>query len=184
MKIVFFNSLVKNPRYKKILIVISILIVFAIMALVFFTNRALQAKKGEVSPEEYQNLAEKVEKENNFNIGFGIATLIFIIVSGWQKQNTKIIITPEKISYDSPLRKTDIKWEDVKKLKILNPDTYLEKCEVKSEDKKIVFNCFFLDEKENFEFRKNGIFDEHGEPIPIKIKKSKIYKQVSMRTEK
>jgi hypothetical protein len=118
------------------------------------------------------------------SIGFTIMTLLMIPGIVWLKRKTRIIITPEGIEYKTAFNKKYIPWSEVKDVKIQNPNSSVEKCRIKGKNAEIAFNTFFQDNSEKYSFTDKGVFDEHGNPIPISISKGKLYKEIKTRVKR
>ncbi|MCD4784694.1 MAG: PH domain-containing protein [Candidatus Eremiobacteraeota bacterium] len=182
MDIEYKNGLIISKQYRKMLLYMSALIIGMCAFVVGLSYFRLSRIKPKVSPEKYIVETKRVQKVSFSQTGLAFFVVASMFGIAHIKKKTSIITTKNGIEYKNILGSTFIPWDDIKDIKVKLTGTSSERCTIRGNDgKRISFNSFMLDKTKDYDYLKDGIFDEHGNKITYSIKKSKLYKEVKMK---
>jgi len=182
MKTEYKNGLILSKQYKKMLLFMSALIIGMCAIVVGLSYFKLSRMESKQSPEKYIVEKKRVQKVSLTQVGLAFFVVSSMLAIAHIKRKTSIITSAKGIEYKNILGSTFIAWDNIKDIKVKLTGTASERCTIKSNDgRQISFNSFMLDESKDYDYLKDGIFDEHGNKIKYDIKKSRLYKEVKMK---
>ncbi len=175
------NIVVFSPRYKKMLIIMTAVVLGMGILIIGISYFMLNRGKSEMTPEKYLLEKSRVERIAKMQTSMAILAMIAMFGIARIKQATKIVTNTKGIEYRTIFSKVFIPWEDIKDVKVKFTGTSMEQCLLRSKDleKRMTFNAFMLDSNDNYKLASDGIFDEHGEQVTYNLKKCPLFREVS-----
>lgn len=175
------NIVVFSPRYKKMLIIMTAVVLGMGILIVGISYFILAKNKADMSPERYLLEKSRVERIAKMQTAMGVLAMIAMFGIARIKQATKIVTNTKGIEYRTIFSKVFIPWEDLKDVKVKFTGTSMEQCLLRSKnlEKRMTFNAFMLDPGDNYKLAPDGIFDEHGEQVTYNLKKCPLFKEVT-----
>ena len=181
----YHNILVRTPKYKKILIIMSIIIIFMCALAVGLSYYALEKDKPEQTQEQYQAEQAKFYRLTVFQGLLAFLVTASMIIISESKKRTRILVDPETIQYHTVFNKVIIPWSEIKDVKVKMAGSSLEKCTIRNHDgKRIVFNGFMTDASDELQIIGDSILDKYGNPYDFTLRKGKLFKEVSRYYER
>lgn len=175
------NIVVFSPRYKKMLIIMTAVVLGMGILIVGISYFMLNRNKAEMAPDRYLLEKSRVERIAKMQLSMGILAMIAMFGIARIKQATKIVTNTKGIEYRTIFSKVFIPWDDIKDVKVKFTGTAMEQCLLRSKDleKRMTFNAFMLDPNDNYKLASDGIFDEHGEQVTYNLKKCPLFREVN-----
>jgi len=176
----YVNILVRTPQYRRMLMIMTAIILGMTILVVGLNFLYLSRNKNKMNPEKYRKEESRVKSVVFFQAALATMVVSSMFIIAGVKGKTSITTNTEGLEYRNIFKSVFIPWEKIKNVKIKTAGTSMEKCTVKGEEgKSIAFNAFMLDETIEYKMTKDGVFDEHDNKIKDGIKKSKLYKEIS-----
>ena len=175
------NIVVFSPRYKKMLIIMTAVVLGMGILIVGLSYFMLNRNKAEMSQKRYLLEKSRVERIAKMQLSMGVLAMIAMFGIAKIKQATKIVTNTKGIEYRTIFTKVFIPWEDIKDIKVKFTGTSMEQCLLRSKnlEKRMTFNAFMLDPNDNYKLASNGIFDQYGEQVTYNLKKCPLFKEVT-----
>ena len=174
------NIVVFSPRYTKMLVVMTAVVLGMGILIVGVSFFMLNRNKAKLSPEKLMVEQSRVQRVARLQGTMGILAVVAMFGIAHIKRKTRIYTNNEGIEYRTVFSKVFIPWDDVKDVRVKHTGTSAEHCIVKNRDlsKKIRFNAFMLDPNEGYRLTNDGIFNQHDEQVDYNLKKCTLYKEV------
>ena len=105
MKKEFYNILVNHSRYKRLVAIMSALVVGIVITMLVVSFKALDSRRAGLSPADYARQKQQVNQNAVLNVTFGILTITLMAGIAISKMKTRITTSNEGVEFITPFKK-------------------------------------------------------------------------------